>query len=215
MNRRTFLSAGAVSLIGCAALRREPGSPRAVAHRGRIPNVPVQTHDGRTVRFYDDLVRHRIVTVNFMYAECRNICPGMTQNLAVVQRALGARVGRDVFMYSITLKPEEDTAAVLRAYAADHGVRPGWLFLTGAPDDIETLRRSLGFVDPDPAVDADTTQHIGVVLYGNDALDRWAACPALTDPEEMAKYIGWMDGPRKRARAQGQSIGTRPPMPIT
>jgi len=215
MNRRTFLSAGAVSLIGCAALRRGPGSPRAVAHRGRIPNVPVQTHEGRTVRFYDDLIRGRIVTVNFMYARCQNICPGMTQNLAAVQRALGARVGRDVFMYSITLKPEADTAAVLRAYAADHGVRPGWRFLTGAPADIETLRRSLGFVDPDPAVDADTSQHIGVILYGNDALDRWAACPALTDPAEIAKYVGWMDGPRARAGVKGQSIGTRPPMPIT
>ena len=212
MNRRTFLgAAAAVSAIGCATLRRGPSSPPAVATRGRIPNVPVQTHEGKTVRFYDDLVRGRIVTVNFMYARCRNICPGMTQNLAAVQRALGARVGRDVFMYSITLEPDEDTPAVLRAYAADHGVRPGWLFLTGTPADVETLRRSLGFVDPDPALDADTSQHIGVVLYGNDALDRWAACPALTDPEEIVKYVGWMDRPR----ARGQSSGTRPPIPTT
>jgi len=56
----------------------------------------------------------------------------------------------------------------------------------------------LGFVDPDPAVDADTSQHIGVVLYGNDALDRWAACPALTDPDEIAKYVLWMDGRKSR-----------------
>ena len=197
MNRRTFLAAGTVSAIGCATLRRRPPSPHAVVPHHRIPNVPVRTHDGRTVRFYDDLIRGRIVTVNFMYARCRNICPGMTQNLGAVQRALGARVGRDVFMYSITLKPEEDSPAVLRAYAAEHGVRPGWLFLTGAPDDVEALRRGLGFVDPDPALDADTSQHIGVVLYGNDALDRWAACPALTDPAEIATYIGWMDARRR------------------
>src|SRR5207253_5530540 len=141
MNRRTFLAAGAVSAIGCAALRGGPGARQAVERRSRLPNVPLQTHEGRTVRFYDDLVRGRIVMLNFMYARCQNICPGMTSNLALVQRALGKRVGRDIFMYSITLKPEEDTAAVLKSYAATHGVKPGWLFLTGGCDDVETLRR--------------------------------------------------------------------------
>src|SRR5439155_106099 len=82
--------------------------------------------EGKTVRFYDDLIRGRIVTVNFMYARCQNICPGMTSNLSMVQRALGDRVGRDIFMSSITLKPEEDTPAVLRSYASTHGVKPGW-----------------------------------------------------------------------------------------
>ena len=199
MNRRTFLAAGAVSAIGCATFERRTGAHEAVETRGRFPNVLLRTHEGRTVRFYDDLIRGRIVTVNFMYARCQNICPGMTSNLALVQRALGARVGRDIFMYSITLKPDQDTPDVLRSYAAEHRVKPGWLFLTGGRDDVELLRRWLGFVDPDPAVDADTSQHIGVVLYGNDALDRWAACPALTDPDEMAKYVRWMDGPRRPA----------------
>jgi len=193
MNRRTFLAAGAVSAIGCAVFRPRTAARGPVETRGRFPNVLLQTHEGRTVRFYDDLIRGRIVTVNFMYARCQNICPGMTSNLALVQRALGPRVGRDIFMYSITLKPEEDTPAVLKSYAATHAVKPGWLFLTGGRDDVETLRRRLGFVDPDPAVDADTSQHIGVVLYGNDALDRWAACPGLTDPDEIAKYVLWMD----------------------
>ncbi|PYU13542.1 MAG: SCO family protein, partial [Acidobacteria bacterium] len=88
-------------------------------------------------------------------------------------------VGRDIFMYSITLKPEEDTPKVLQEYAKSNGVKPGWLFLTGKPGDVEKLRRKLGFVDPDPTVDKDKSQHIGVILYGNETLDRWAACPAL------------------------------------
>src|SRR5947208_7017443 len=178
MNRRTFLAAGAVSAIGCTALRRGTGARETVERRRRLPNVPLRTHEGKTVRFYDDLVRGRIVTVNFMYARCQNICPGMTSNLAMVQRALGERVGRDIFMYSITLKPEEDTPAVLRSYAAAYGVKPGWLFLTGQPDDIETLRRKLGFVNSKAVRDRNKANHIGVVVYGNEALDRWAACPA-------------------------------------
>jgi protein SCO1/2 len=69
----------------------------------------LRTHDGRTVRFYDDLLKDRTVTLNLMYTECCDICPGMTQNLAEVQKLLGDRVGRDIFMYSITLQPEHDT----------------------------------------------------------------------------------------------------------
>src|SRR5262249_27223994 len=117
-------------------------------------------------------------------------------NLVEVQKELRDIVQRNIHFYSISLKPAEDTSEVLRKYAEAHHVGPGWLFLTGDPDDVETLRLKLGFVDPDPAVDADKSSHIGVVLYGNEAKQRWAACPSLTDPKEMAKYIEWMEWPK-------------------
>jgi protein SCO1/2 len=79
-----------------------------------------------------------------------------------------------------------------------HGVNAGWWFLTGDPADIELLRRSLGFTDPDPEVDKDTSNHIGNVRYGNEARQWWAACPGLADPEWIAESIRWMDGPHLR-----------------
>jgi protein SCO1/2 len=100
-------------------------------------------------------------------------------------------------MYSLTLKPEHDTPRVLREYALKHEVRPGWTFVTGRPEDMELLRRRLGFVDPDPALDADRSQHIGVVRYGNERFQRWAACPAQAKPEVIVNQILWMDGPRQ------------------
>jgi len=42
---------------------------------------------------------------------------------------------------------------------------PGWLFLTGQPEDIELLRRKPGFTDPDPELDKDKSSHIGNVRY--------------------------------------------------
>jgi protein SCO1 len=162
-----------------------------------FPNVPVQTHRGETLHFYEDLVRGKVVTLNFMYAECTGICPGMTANLLKVQAELGDRVGSDIFMYSLTLKPKHDTAQVLNAYARDHHVKPGWLFLTGQPDDLELLRRRLGFVDSDPALDADASEHIGLVRFGNEPLGRWAACPALSRPGQIVDSILGVAGPRK------------------
>ena len=159
--------------------------PRA----GYFPSATLRTQDDKKVQFYDLIKGDRLVVINFMFANCDGICPNMTANLVKVQRALGDRVGRDIFLLSITLKPAEDTPKVLRAYAQAHGVGPGWLFLTGKPADIETLRRKLGYVDPDPELDRDKSQHIGVIRFGRESLDRWAACPALSEPAQIVRSI--------------------------
>jgi protein SCO1/2 len=115
-----------------------------------FPNLVLTTHEGRTVKFYDDLVKDKIVIFNLFYAKCEGICSPITRNLARLQQVLGDRVGKDIFMYSFTLKPKEDDVAALAHYAHMHKAKPGWLFLTGSAADMETLRRKLGFVDPDP-----------------------------------------------------------------
>ncbi len=161
-----------------------------------FPNVPLRTQDNKKVHFYDDLIKNKIVTINFFYAKCEGVCPGITANLVRVQRLLGERVGRDIFMYSFSLKPSEDTPAVLKEYAESYNVRPGWQFLTGAPADLELLRRSLGFTDPDPKLDQDKSTHIGNIRYGNEPLMLWSACPGLAHAEWIAESIGWVDRSR-------------------
>ncbi len=136
-------------------------SPREMVRRRYFPNVTLRTQDNREVRFYDDLLKDKVVTINFFFSKCDEICPMVTTNLVRVQKLLGDRVGREIFMNTITLKPEEDTPAVLKQYAEMHNIKPGWTLLTGKPDDIELLRRSLGFTNLDPRLDKDKTQHIG------------------------------------------------------
>ncbi len=156
-----------------------------------LPNVALTTHTGKQVRFYDDLVKDKKVIVNFMYAQCDGICVPVTRNLVRVKKLLGDRVGHDIFMYSITLRPAEDTVDDLRVYTEHHGVGEGWLFLTGAPADVDRLRRGLGFAYEDPTEDADISNHIGMVRFGVEPLTRWAACPGMGNPEHIAKTILW------------------------
>src|SRR5687768_17691585 len=92
-----------------------------------------------------------------------------------------------MFMYSFTLKPKEDTVSALKHYAQMHKVKPGWLFLTGSVDDMETVRRKLGYVDPDPEVDKDKSNHIGVIKYGNEPLERWGGCPGMRSEEHTSE----------------------------
>lgn len=169
---------------------------RERVRRRFLPNVPLLTQNGRKVRFYDDLVKDKIVAISFFYVKCDGVCPGITANLRKVQKLLGSRVGRDIFMYSITLKPEVDSPQALKAYAQMYKVGPGWTFLTGNPEDIELLRRKLGFTDPNPEVDKDKSNHIGNVRYGNEPLCLWAACPGLAHAEWIAESISWVDRSR-------------------
>ena len=122
----------------------------------------------------------------------------VTANLVRVQKLLGDRVGRDIFFYSITLKPEEDTPEALERYAALHNVGPGWLFLTSKPDDIELLRRKLGFRYDDPVEDADKSNQTGMLRMRNEPYVRWSACPGMAAPTWIAKDIlREMDGPTR------------------
>ena len=172
-------------------------SPREVIRQRYFPNLLLTTEENREVRFYDDLIKDRVVLINFMFTSCNGICPRTTQNLARVQRLLGERVGRDIFMYSFTLDPLHDTPGVLKEFAEAHHVRPGWQFLTGKPEDMEQLRRRLGFVDPDPALDKDKESHIGNVRYGNEPRQLWGACPGMSRPEFIVESLSWVAAPNR------------------
>ncbi len=175
-------------------------SPREAIQRRHLPNVELVTQDGARVHFYDDLVKDRRVVIQFMFTRCKDICPVITHHLAEVQKMLADRVGRDIFFYSISLSPEEDTPAALRDFAKMHGAGPGWTFLTGRPEDILLLRRSLGFYLDDPKQDADRNNHSGMLVVGTEPLMRWAMCEGGAKPEWIATVIRTeMDAPLKGA----------------
>ncbi len=105
-------SSGAAPRI--ASPKGGSGSPWG---KNYFPNVPLVTHEGKKVRFFDDLIKDKVVMINFIYTSCPDTCPLETARLAQVEKILGDRVGRDVFMYSISIDPERDTPEVLKAYA--------------------------------------------------------------------------------------------------
>lgn len=213
MNRRSLLGLlGTAPFVGLLAQAQTTDSTRKfedIPSRERIrqryfPNLVLTNHLGKKVRLYDDLIKDKIVIFNFMYAKCEGICMPITMNLVKVQKLLGDRMGRDIFMYSFTLKPEEDTVSKLAQYAHMHKVGPGWSFLTGAPADMELLRRKLGYVDPDPEVDKDKSNHIGVIKYGNEPLQRWGGCPAMSKAPWIVKTLSWVDWPKEKETPSGK-----------
>ena len=202
INRRKMLAGLAVAPLATVVTTRAGSlfdrswatkSSREKLQARYFPNFEVTTHEGKKVRFYDDLIKDKIVVINFMYAQCEGICVPVTQNLKRVQNLLGKRVGRDIFMYSITLKPDEDTPEKLKHYVQMHKLKPGWTFLTGKSDEIALLRKKLGFSDAKAKLDKDVTNHIGMIRYGNEAHQWWAMCPGQANPPWIVESILWMD----------------------
>ena len=173
--------------IGRPALRNSPASRLA----NHFPNVRLRTQDNREVRFYDDLVKGRVVMINFMFTTCTSLCPRSTANLVKVQELLGDHADRDVFLVSISVDPDHDTPAVLKRYAERYHTRPGWTFVTGKREDVDLIRRGLGVRDND-----DQSQHTGMLIYGNEAFGRWASTPVMQSPATLAAIVLRVVDPR-------------------
>jgi protein SCO1/2 len=201
MTRRAAFAMGAAPVLAGAAAYvlergglpgggpprfRPPGSPREALQQRHLPNVPLVTHDGRNVRFYDDLVKDRRVVLTFFSSRALEESFTMTRNLAALQRLFGTRIGRDMFLYSIARTPERDTPAALGNWAAQSGAGAGWTFLSGRPADVEKLRRGLGFASDDPVEDADPRTAIGMVRYGSEPEMRWAHCQSQARARVLA-----------------------------
>jgi protein SCO1 len=149
-----------------------------------FPNVLLRTQDNRAVRFYDDLVKGKLVIISFMFTSCTDLCPRTTANLVKVKDALGAHAGRDVFLISVSVDPAHDTAAVLKKYTERFHTGPGWTFVTGGVEDVALIQRKLGVAATD-----DEPDHTGMLVYGNDATGSWSAMPAMLSPGTVARTV--------------------------
>jgi protein SCO1/2 len=157
-----------------------------------FPNVTLTTQDGKQVKFYDDLLKGKIVAIELFYTHCLDICPLETARLAQVQTILGDRVGKDIFFYSLSIDPERDTPQELKAFAEKYHAGPGWTFLTGKKEDIDLISKKLGlYKAPDPT---DRDGHAPHLLIGNEATGQWMRNNALDNPKFMAVLIGdWLN----------------------
>jgi protein SCO1/2 len=158
----------------------------------RFPNVELITQDEKKVRFYDDLIKGKVVAIELMYTTCKYNCPLETARLVQLQKLLGDRMGKDVFFYSITIEPEIDTPKVLKAYAAKYHIGPGWTFLTGKPADIKLISKKLG-LDALPDVN-DPDGHTPHLLIGNEATGIWMRNSALDNTKFLSMKIEQLIG---------------------
>ena len=173
-----------------------------------FPNVSLTTQDGTVVRFYDDMLKGKAVAVNTMYTSCKDECPLETARLVQVQRLLGERMGRDIFFYSITTDPKNDTPKVLKTYAEKFGVGPGWLFLTGSDEDLKLVVKKLGLSSARDVARRDG--HSASLMLGNEPTGQWMRNSAVDNPRFLATtigtFMGWRDATPAKSYAEARPL---------
>lgn len=164
------------------------GAPTPMAHEPTtaekyFTDVELVNQDGAKLRFYSDVLKGKTVVVNAFFTTCTSVCPPMNRSFEKIQEALGKRLGRDVFLISITVDPETDTPLRLKEYAAKFHARPGWIFLTGKRENIDRALYKLGqYVE-------NKDDHKSVIIIGNEATGLWKKAFGLAPATELIKLV--------------------------
>jgi protein SCO1 len=217
MQRRSL----AAAVAAVAALSLSPaqahdgphnaGAPAPSVKRpgaGYFPNVELVTQDGKTVRFYDDLLKGKSVGIVFMFTSCNDVCPLETANMVQLRRVLGERAGKDIHLYSISIDPATDTPEVLKAYAAKFGA--DWTFLTGRPEDIKLIGKKLGMIRDRDKPTSRESHHDAVLMIGDEPTGQWTRNSAVDNPRFLAArigtFLGWRDTTPQRSYADAKPV---------
>jgi protein SCO1/2 len=165
------------------AVGQTPAEQRSAAARNYFGDTVLLDQDGKEVRLYTDLLKGKIVIMDFIYTRCVGPCPILSSTFVKIQERLGDRLGKDVFLISFSVDPDYDTPARLKEYAERFRARPGWTFVTGSRQNAEAALRRLGQWVESPE------QHQTLYILGNETTGLWKKAFGLAKPEDLFPVI--------------------------
>lgn len=187
--RRSLVAAAAVIAIAAAIAAALTSVARAATEAPRngaaiyLADLPLVDQNGKTVNLYKDYIAGRRIVLHSFFARCEGSCPVMMSALQALQKQLGKRLGEDVSIVSITVDPEHDTPAVLAGYAKRVQARPGWHFLSGSPEQVNTALKRIGQYADAPE------NHMNLIVVGNDASGDWRKIHGLAPLKQVVTEL--------------------------
>jgi protein SCO1/2 len=193
-----LLKAAAAGVLRCCMLclhasgqeARQPANQAGPSPEGQksdqkkeIPDAELFNQDGKKIHFYSDLIKDKVVIVSLFFTSCASICPMQGDSLSKLQATLGDRLGRDIYLVSVSMDPEGDPPERLKIWGLQFGARPGWTLVTGKKSEIDKVAMALTGV---PAVKG---EHSPVVFVGSDKTGRWIRAYGLAEPARFASLI--------------------------
>jgi protein SCO1 len=212
MKAKWFAGSTALILLIAACMSIRPASAANRWGANYFPNTELTTQDGKKVHFYDDLIKGKIVAIMVIFTQCKDNCPLETARMREVQKALGDRVGKDIFFYSISIDPEHDTPEVLRDYAEMYNAGPGWTFLTGKKEDIDALTKKIGLYTPPELQTSDP--HTPSLMIGNEKTGQWMRESAGDNPKFLVAQLETLDGYKSSAPSAVTTYAKVAPMKL-
>jgi protein SCO1 len=183
-----------------AGHKMEHGHEPSVAEK-YFSDVELLDQDGRKVRFYTDMLKGKTVVVNAFFTTCTSVCPPMNRNMEKIQEALGDRLGKEVFLVSVSVDPLTDTPPRLKEYARKFHAKPGWTFLTGKKENVDWALYKVGqYVES-------KDDHTTVIIVGNEPTGLWKKAFGLAKTDELVKIVESVAN--DKGEAGGEKGGTK------
>ena len=148
-----------------------------------IPDIVVQDQEGRTVRFYSGLIKDKVVVISFFYTSCTYVCTLQGRTFSKLQSLLGERLGKSVFLISVTTDPANDNSAQLKQWSKRYDVQNGWTLVTG---DTAAMNKLLM---PFTAKPASGGMHLPTTFIGNARTGTWTGATGTFAPEDLLKVV--------------------------
>ena len=189
----------AVSTTQAQQAKLSPAEREAKA-REYFTDTKLKTQADRTVRFYSDALKGKVVLMNFVFTQCGDACPLITAKLVQAKNELGDVFGQEVRFVSISIDPQHDRPQDLAKFAKKFdAVHPEWLFLTGEPANIEAVTKKLG------AWTDDVESHSTAIIIGSPRQGKWKKvrpdAPAKAIAMELRQLVAGEIEARKLAQA--------------
>lgn len=167
------------------AAQSVPAPGGAQDARAYFTDLELRTQDDRPVRFYTDAMEGKTVVINFIYTNCKDACPLITQKMLQVRDLLGDRFNKEIFFVTVTTDPLRDTPAELKKYAQKQSAdMPGWLFLTGSKENIEVILKKFG------SYSKSIEEHLTLLMVGNVPVKRWTKLRPDAPAQLLAERVG-------------------------
>jgi protein SCO1/2 len=152
--------------------------------RNYFTDLEVVDQNGKRLRFYSDVLKGRVVLINFIFTNCPDACPMVTHKLMQVRELMVPAIKDDVWFVSISVDPERDTPQAMKAFLTKQGVDESrWLFLTGEKKNLEFIVKRLG------QYTQEVEAHSTLMLAGNDRTRHWTRVMPMVPPQGVAEQL--------------------------
>ena len=180
-NRILQIATLMLALIVAPALQANDEIERA---RGYFSNLELINQDGETVRFFDDVLKDKVVVISFIFTNCEGACPLITHKLTQVRDRIEGLIGDPVQFVSLSIDPARDTPAAMKEFAMTHQAdHAGWTFLTGDAGNLDNIIKRLG------QYTTDIEAHSTMLLAGNVNEAHWIKIQPHEQPPQIAEKI--------------------------
>lgn len=192
LSRRILLSLAAASTLAACGRSDDDGASGSSTQSSGIPAIggPFVLVDGEGQTVTEAALKGKWTAIYFGFTYCPDVCPTSLQALAEGLKKLGSK-GRDIQTFLISVDPERDTPAVMKAYVANSTFPANLRGLTGTLAQVDAAAKAYKVYYKKDGDGPDyQVQHQSIIYLMNPKGELARPLTGALSPDEIATQIG-------------------------